>query len=352
MTEFLPWFIIIPSVFFMLRYFYDDCKNIINNKAPKDFRAVIVSIGVLGTFAGILIGLLKFDSENISDSVPLLLEGLKTAFGTSVLGLLLSIIIGVTLKAKGITEANSELDVLNSINTNIGKIEENLNSNHTALEKFLTSEMETINNSLSNAVEKLGQGATTEIIKALENVITDFNKNLTEQFGDNFKQLNESVKNMIEWQEKYKLYVDNQQEKLDITIANSAQIIKNQEEFTASSDKLKEIIATNENQINNIQIHLQTLKIISDDAQEITDSIKNFSDEIKNSLNEQINSVSDQTKSIQGLVRNLTEVADKDIPESLGHLNRTLTTLTNKFAEDYNSFLVSIKQLQDDAKRR
>ena len=47
----------------------------------------LASIGVLGTFAGILLGLLNFDVERIDESVPELLSGLKFAFTTSLVGL-------------------------------------------------------------------------------------------------------------------------------------------------------------------------------------------------------------------------------------------------------------------------
>lgn len=49
---------------------------------------LMTSIGILGTFTGIVIGLLGFDASDIDGSIPMLLEGLKTAFITSVVGLL------------------------------------------------------------------------------------------------------------------------------------------------------------------------------------------------------------------------------------------------------------------------
>jgi len=44
------------------------------------------AIGVLGMFTGILIGLLDFNVSNIDQSVGDLLEGLKIAFATSIVG--------------------------------------------------------------------------------------------------------------------------------------------------------------------------------------------------------------------------------------------------------------------------
>lgn len=54
--------------------------------------ALLTSLGILGTFAGIVIGLLGFDVENIDDSIGKLLGGLQTAFLTSLWGIFLSIL--------------------------------------------------------------------------------------------------------------------------------------------------------------------------------------------------------------------------------------------------------------------
>ena len=49
--------------------------------------ATLTSLGILGTFAGIVIGLLAFDTANIDQSIGGLLAGLKTAFLTSLVGM-------------------------------------------------------------------------------------------------------------------------------------------------------------------------------------------------------------------------------------------------------------------------
>ena len=51
------------------------------------------TLGVLGTFTGIFLGLLKFDVAEIDASVPELLAGLKIAFSTSIVGLGAAVIL-------------------------------------------------------------------------------------------------------------------------------------------------------------------------------------------------------------------------------------------------------------------
>ena len=56
-------------------------------KTKKDLKSQIVSVGVLGTFVGIFIGLQGFNPADIINSVNEILVGLKTAFFTSIVGM-------------------------------------------------------------------------------------------------------------------------------------------------------------------------------------------------------------------------------------------------------------------------
>ena len=130
----------------------------LSNSNNRNYKNEIVSLGVLGTFIGIAIGLYHFDVNDIKNSMPLLLEGLKTAFITSGFGISFSIIL---------------------------------------------------------SIYKPSQQNKNETLKALEIVVSEFNNNLTRQFGDNFKQLNESVKAMISWQNNYKMQIVKSEESLN-----------------------------------------------------------------------------------------------------------------------------------------
>lgn len=55
--------------------------------------SAVSTLGVLGTFLGITLGLLCFDTTNLQDSIPELLSGLKTAFFTSLAGMVGSLVL-------------------------------------------------------------------------------------------------------------------------------------------------------------------------------------------------------------------------------------------------------------------
>ncbi len=53
----------------------------------RDAPTLLTSLGILGTFVGIVVGLLHFEPTDIDTSIPNLLAGLKTAFITSLAGM-------------------------------------------------------------------------------------------------------------------------------------------------------------------------------------------------------------------------------------------------------------------------
>lgn len=73
---------------------------IIDQKTKKDFKSQIVSVGVLGTFVGIFIGLQGFNPQDIMNSVNDILIGLKTAFFTSIVGMSVATILSIVQKLK------------------------------------------------------------------------------------------------------------------------------------------------------------------------------------------------------------------------------------------------------------
>ncbi len=81
-----------------------------------DYKNIIVSIGVLGTFIGIVLGLWNFDTGDIEASVPQLLDGLKFAFITSVIAMSVSIFLSV-IQAKPDEEVKEVKEVDDSSQT-------------------------------------------------------------------------------------------------------------------------------------------------------------------------------------------------------------------------------------------
>ncbi len=68
-------------------------KLVEKRRLIESLPSVVSTLGVLGTFLGITVGLWDFDTQDLDTSIPLLLDGLKTAFFTSLMGMACSLIL-------------------------------------------------------------------------------------------------------------------------------------------------------------------------------------------------------------------------------------------------------------------
>lgn len=111
-------------------YFYLQQKNdhlIEKRRWIENLPTLISSIGVLGTFAGITLGLINFDPNNLDESIPLLLGGLKTAFFTSLAGMLGSMVLskivssGYDNKDNGVSDINQAAGLITQSVANMEK---------------------------------------------------------------------------------------------------------------------------------------------------------------------------------------------------------------------------------------
>jgi len=88
------WIVILISTVWAWIYVSKSVQRLMEKRRWIEMLPSLIStLGVLGTFGGITIGLLNFDTKNLPESIPLLLEGLKTAFFTSLAGMIGSIIL-------------------------------------------------------------------------------------------------------------------------------------------------------------------------------------------------------------------------------------------------------------------
>ncbi|EHY3242026.1 MotA/TolQ/ExbB proton channel family protein, partial [Escherichia coli] len=230
-------------IFVFLSAWWCDKKNI-HSKFREYAPTLMGALGILGTFIGIIIGLLNFNTESIDTSIPVLLGGLKTAFITSIVGMFFAILFNgmdaffFANKRSALAENNPEsvtpehiYHELKEQNQTLTKLVSGINGDSEgsliAQIKLLRTEISDssqaqlanhthFSNKLWEQLEQfadlMAKGATEQIIDALRQVIIDFNQNLTEQFGENFKALDASVKKLVEWQGNYKTQIEQMSE--------------------------------------------------------------------------------------------------------------------------------------------
>ncbi|USD23077.1 MotA/TolQ/ExbB proton channel family protein [Microbulbifer variabilis] len=132
----------------------------------KETPSLLTALGILGTFIGIILGIYGFDLADIDTSISELMQGLETAFMTSILGLFLSLVLRTIFQIFSKdqpTKATAD-DILQAIN-----------HQRQDLAKFQHSISE-------------------EVLQSLTSVVEKFNQGLNAQMGDNLQQFIQQLK--------------------------------------------------------------------------------------------------------------------------------------------------------------
>ena len=286
---------------------------------------LLTSLGMLGTFTGIIAGLLAFDTANIDTSIGQLLAGLKTAFITSLAGMFFSILfkalsairiienkaqnhqpednitnghlhaamqqqVDITKELKKSIGGDNEdslvsqfkimrsditheqrqtKQVLESASAYLGKLIEIANQQQQNFVKF----EQHLEEQLKSFAEMLSESATKQVISALEVVIKDFNEKITDQFGDNFRELNAAVKELVSWQDNYKQQLVEMKAQYDQgvlaiekTEASVVHIAHKADTIPEAMEKLRQVVEVNQYQINHLSDHLEAFAETKDKA--------------------------------------------------------------------------------------
>ena len=193
--------------------------------------SLLTSLGILGTFTGIVIGLFDFNIAHIDSSIALLLDGLKTAFITSILGIALSLslkLFSQCYQPQRYAEADITMeDLHNSLNSQIIATEflatvmkDNQNSFLSTQEKLtdvarkhqhefvegqrvlaaqnreieLKNQEDFLRNQesylekLDSSVARFAQEGVQSLVAEMHEVVKDFNRHVQTEFGENFQQ--------------------------------------------------------------------------------------------------------------------------------------------------------------------
>lgn len=327
----------------------------------RDLKSIIMSTGVLGTFVGIFVGLWGFDTAHLENSVPLLLDGLKTAFYTSILGMGLAIILAILQKRtplKSDEESNLEylakqaqhfthLHTLPQLLEHIQTLPstQDIHSLYERNNALMQSQFSLVNHTLQEAVSQLAKGASQELIGALESVIKDFNTNLQDQFGENFKELNSAVVKLLQWQEEYKDFVQeskallmNTQQSLDNAKDALSHTAMNLEKITEQNTKVQEFYAATlrlmqsfESTQKDLAAHLEAIASLEGDSKQCLQNLQTFfvtanegSQTAKQYISTLVENIAEYSKGLGGTLQTHITQSAEYLKESIDSHTHTL----------------------------
>ena len=365
---------------------------------------ILTSIGIFGTFLGVALGLWYFDTTDIQGSVPKLMDGLKTAFWSSIVGLLgaLTLKIRAALSQTGRREATqTRVATIDDLDASLKHLADQLNqeSPHGLPQQLASQHRQSLDamgrvvNTLESYEERMAEANAKALISAIETVMREFNTKINEQYGDNFKRLNESVISMLEWQKQYKSQITeliDEQKRTSGSMKEASDafeyMVRHANAFNGISESLQDLLNGLEAQRANLQSQLSSLADLVNNAADglpqleervvaLTQGMAEAVEKQQRWSNEQLTgmqqglqtqlqqALSDsdtrlqeqQNQSLQQLQRIgerverqvtvLDESMEEELNKALKSFGMQLTALSEKFVSDYSPLTEKLQRL-------
>ena len=319
--------IIVIAFFFCLFYVSRQRKTgalIAKRRWIEQLPSMISTLGVLGTFAGITIGLLYFDTKNLDDSIPKLLSGLKTAFFTSLAGM-----IGSLFLSKQVNSALDEKDGgMSDIDMAAGQICKAVNAmNTTTKEAF-----EELRNQNKQQLE-----VQLHFYRTISETVSSLTANIGELKGfskkfDNVDAVTTSINSFVGECLEITSGIAGAQNEISDEIKNFSMVLRS--EVDEIEEKMKE---TNNLLVGKFDEFSELLKKSNTEA--LVDVMKSVTEEFQKQMNSLINKLIQENfdqlnKSVESL--NVWQQENKEMISSLtkqykemtANFEQTSTTLT------------------------
>ena len=371
------------------------------NAAPS----ILTSVGIFGTFLGIALGLMNFDSVDVEGSVPQLIEGLKTAFWSSIAGLLGSMTIKMRHVLNHVRGIDGSVQVMGAtmddLATLLGDIRLLLNnSGLTKVDEYLKNTDQRLETSLKTFAKGIGDyqqqmadANSKALMTALQSLLANFNQQIGTQYGENFQQLNQAVGQMLQWQENYKTELESLLSEqrangklLDKATEAYKTMVEHTQAFNQVAETLGSVMSGLQQQSESLGKYLDSLanlvnkaggglpkledrihaltdglagqledqhtqmqRLIDGSAKRVADSVETLNEVLGSRLDEQLSrqqKVTERTldRTEQQLVR-LDAALEHELTHSLQTFGSQLAALSEKFVSDYTPLTDKLRDL-------
>jgi len=378
-------------------YFFVQKKNdklIEKRRWIENLPSFISSLGVLGTFAGITLGLINFNPDNLDESIPLLLSGLKTAFFTSLTGMIGSMILSKLIssaydnKDKGVSDINlaaglitqsvskmekSSDKKLGEISNKFGELSKAQDGYFSSLFKYLeeqnkaTYKLDSTLATLAIAIAAM-KSNSDETKELLDEKLETLNKKFS-AFSDNYSGVtttrNQQLEGISEKLDGINSAVDSRLESITISVGNVEEGVATQTQVVKSVDEnVAEIVEAATGTYNTQSDIVDEIKklspVIRDEVTEIEEKMNEtnalltakfdeFSELLKKSNTEALVEV------MKGVTlefeKQMSALINKLIQENFEQLNQSVANM-NQWQQENKAMIVSLtsqyKQMSSD----
>lgn len=340
------------SLYYIYRVWTLKDSNKIVPYVYDSIPTVFTTLGILGTFVGIYFGLRQFDVNDVTASIPSLLEGLKTAFTTSIWGISLSLVFGkasqIVLRAVEMKAPPKPTDELAALQEMTLILKDSKDQNH--------SNFNTLNRSL---VGDTDDSLSTQLVK-LRNQFTELETKYDKQYqtlekvqqalgGDGETSLLTQIQKLRAEQNEYSKET---KKNIDWIVES---MNKNNELISRKFDEFSELLAKNNTEALvevmkrateefNAQMSALIEKLVQENFKELNNSVQKMN-QWQQENKEMIQSLTDQFKKVSNEFA-VTATAIKEITENTTKLTDENSHLT-KLIEELQKVMIDDTKFQE-----
>lgn len=328
-----------------------------NRRIIEYFPTLVSTLGVLGTFWGITKGLMAFDTSDLDQSIPGLLDGLKTAFFTSLAGMIGSMFLSAFISKKqderdgGISDINQaageitkSVKAMSNANTEtMRSIQQQLTEQEADRKAFyrtvgeVMSKISDTQKSITSAIDSL-----VVLQRSQENSLADIKEATTQQ--------SVAINSVAKYSQEVSEYTHHLGEILDVISGMSG----TEDEINEKVGKLKEII---HGEVIEIEDNMaKTNKLLESKFDEFTELLKKSNTE---ALVEVMKKVTEEfQKQMNSLINKLIQENFDQLNTSVEKLNQwqqenkeMIASLTHQYREMSDNFeatSTSLTRVKDD----
>lgn len=328
-----------------------------NRRIIEYFPTLVSTLGVLGTFWGITKGLMAFDTSDLDQSIPGLLDGLKTAFFTSLAGMIGSMFLSAFISKKqderdgGISDINQaageitkSVKAMSDANTEtMRSIQQQLTEQEADRKAFyrtvgeVMSKISDTQKSITSAIDSL-----VVLQRSQENSLADIKEATTQQ--------SVAINSVAKYSQEVGEYTHHLGEILDVISGMSG----TEDEINEKVGKLKEII---HGEVIEIEDNMaKTNKLLESKFDEFTELLKKSNTE---ALVEVMKKVTEEfQKQMNSLINKLIQENFDQLNTSVEKLNQwqqenkeMIASLTHQYREMSDNFeatSTSLTRVKDD----
>lgn len=350
--------------------------------------SLMVSLGILGTFCGIFIALypLDFSPGKVNDSIETLLNGMKTAFVTSLLGIFLAIVfrvIGAPLSTSintllpGLMKPEKDTSEQREILVRLDAIKQAIagegdSSMVTQMQKMrdenrdgfkkLDGLSETIRNALvdnlKSLIEEIRDIVGRQLGESLQNLINSIEKALIEQFGETFVEFNAATQAIKKWQEGHRREVEQLTAAFDLVAKGISQIKTDCEKIPPTMEQLREITGVAHHNVEALNRQVEAFAAIRQQAEEAFPVIKKHLDKVGvdlensaagfaglektirttfQSAEQEVRRIAQQhSENVQSMATRMRETLEKNATDSTDKVTGIVASAIEQFSKEIN----------------